>query len=198
VSSWSPPITLCIPRLQTRSGTSGVFTTTAPACSGRGSCLGAVEGYCKCHPGFAGANCEQCADGYLFQHSTGRCVFLPGSLSSCSDGTQTGNELGVDCGGPNCAPCSESDRTGPSSDVLKKSCQWVRSVASGGALLVTHSSLQSKLRAESLQVLVCSGLRGAAAVGCLGSWVWRRLPWPGSRSFCRGPPTRSPTRSPSP
>jgi hypothetical protein len=31
-------------------------------------------------------------------------VFLPGALSSCADGTQNGNELGVDCGG-RCHDC---------------------------------------------------------------------------------------------
>jgi hypothetical protein len=35
--------------------------------------------------------------------SAGRCIFLPGALSSCSDGVKNGNEEGVDCGGPHCA-----------------------------------------------------------------------------------------------
>jgi hypothetical protein len=34
-------------------------------------------------------------------------VFLPGALTSCSDGVRNGNEAGVDCGGPNCGPCPE-------------------------------------------------------------------------------------------
>jgi hypothetical protein len=33
-------------------------------------------------------------------------VLGAGSTSSCSDGIQNGNETGVDCGGPDCAPCS--------------------------------------------------------------------------------------------
>jgi hypothetical protein len=33
-------------------------------------------------------------------------VFLAGALASCMDGVRNGNEVGVDCGGPNCGPCS--------------------------------------------------------------------------------------------
>jgi len=32
-------------------------------------------------------------------------LLIAGSTSSCSDGIQNGNETGVDCGGPDCAPC---------------------------------------------------------------------------------------------
>ncbi len=37
------------------------------------------------------------------------CVFLPGALSSCSDGVQNGNEDGVDCGGICPTSCVAND-----------------------------------------------------------------------------------------
>jgi hypothetical protein len=37
------------------------------------------------------------------------CVFLPGALSSCSDGVQNGNEDGVDCGGICPTACGAAD-----------------------------------------------------------------------------------------
>lgn len=58
-----------------------------------------------CFAGYAGSACDTCAYMYTRLVPGGPCVFLPGSLASCSNGVRDGNELGVDCGGPNCASC---------------------------------------------------------------------------------------------
>ncbi len=68
-----------------------------------------LVGYCQCFTGYGGRACEACASGFvgLGAGNLRRCVFLPGALTSCSDGVRNGNEAGVDCGGPNCGPCPE-------------------------------------------------------------------------------------------
>ncbi len=70
-------------------------------CSGHGVCQGS-GGYCSCFFGYDGPACTDC--GPVHQRVQGGCVFLPGALASCSDGTRNGGETGVDCGG-SCAPC---------------------------------------------------------------------------------------------
>jgi hypothetical protein len=42
----------------------------------------------------------------------GKCVFLPGALSSCTDGVRSASEEGVDCGGVCTAPCEDSSSGG--------------------------------------------------------------------------------------
>lgn len=79
-------LSLCAPRLLVQ------------VCGGHGRCLGTVAGYCQCDAGYTGAACAQCASGYVARGRVGVCVFLPGALSSCSDGVRNGQEEGVDCG----------------------------------------------------------------------------------------------------
>lgn len=74
-------------------------------CAGVGVCVTAT-GQCDCFPGYTGPVCQDCSPGYVRLGSKGVCVFLPGALTSCTDGVRNGNEEGVDCGGPNCAPCA--------------------------------------------------------------------------------------------
>lgn len=38
-------------------------------------------------------------------------MFLPGALTSCTDGVKDGNEEGVDCGGPNCPVCPHPSKS---------------------------------------------------------------------------------------
>jgi EGF-like domain len=73
-------------------------------CSGHGSCsVGA--GVCLCHAGYAGSACDVCTSDRVKLQAYGACVYLPGSQVSCNDGVKNGNEVGVDCGGPNCDAC---------------------------------------------------------------------------------------------
>jgi hypothetical protein len=53
-----------------------------------------------------GDACGLCASGYMRLTPAGKCVFLPGALSSCHDGVRSSQEEGVDCGGVCDAPCS--------------------------------------------------------------------------------------------
>ena len=70
-------------------------------CSGNGNCATA-SGTCVCYKGYGGAACTSCLAEYVRVSSSGPCVYLPGAFATCTDGIKDGNELGVDCGGPNC------------------------------------------------------------------------------------------------
>jgi hypothetical protein len=43
---------------------------------------------------------------FSYSESTNFCVGGGGTGPTCSDGIQNGNETGIDCGGPDCAPCT--------------------------------------------------------------------------------------------
>ena len=51
------------------------------------------------------------ASGGEFAHSetTNFCLGGAGPTATCDDGILNGNEIGVDCGGPDCAPCDTGD-----------------------------------------------------------------------------------------
>ena len=71
--------------------------------SGRDACwFGA--GTCVCFTGYVGPACQSC--GYPFVNIGAVCVFMPGAMATCSDGVRNLNEVGVDCGGPQCPPCA--------------------------------------------------------------------------------------------
>jgi hypothetical protein len=76
-------------------------------CSGRGSCMSGSS-ICICYDGHAGLDCGLCAETYMRLAVNGPCMKLPGSMTSCNDGELNGNEVEVDCGGPNCQSCSSS------------------------------------------------------------------------------------------
>jgi hypothetical protein len=78
-------------------------------CSGRGTCL-VSSGSCACFAGYGGSSCSSCVGAYA-PSSSGTCVFLAGSLSSCTDAVRNGDETGVDCGGPHCGACSVGSGT---------------------------------------------------------------------------------------
>jgi hypothetical protein len=88
-------------------------------CSGRGDCLGA-SGYCDCYVGYSGSACQLCARN--FTRVKGACVFLPGAMVSCSDGVRNGNEVGMDCGGPNCVACTSASLVTPR--MVRLGCLW--------------------------------------------------------------------------
>jgi hypothetical protein len=67
-------------------------------CAGQGACVTAT-GTCKCRTGYRGSDCSACAEDYTRDRRRGLCVFLPGGVSSCSDGAQSSQEEGIDCGG---------------------------------------------------------------------------------------------------
>ena len=75
------------------------------SCSGHGTCQ-QYSGMCMCHVGYLGNECGSCAPDFLRVMANGPCIMIPGSQTSCSDGVKNGNELGVDCGGPNCPACA--------------------------------------------------------------------------------------------
>ena len=85
------------------SNASSTSTGVGLVCGGQGTCLPS-SGTCLCFAGYAGPSCDECGPGYVAS-SLGTCTFLPGALSSCSDGVKNGNELGTDCGG-RCSPCT--------------------------------------------------------------------------------------------
>jgi hypothetical protein len=72
------------------------------ACSGVGVCA-STTGTCMCFAGRDGTDCSDCAPNYVRVGT--ECIFLAGSLSSCTDRELNGNEEGVDCGGPHCPAC---------------------------------------------------------------------------------------------
>lgn len=77
-------------------------------CSGSGNCAQG-SGKCVCFTGYTGSACGDCdAAGYIRLVRGGPCIFIPGAIATCTDGVKDGNELGVDCGGPNCGPCPAS------------------------------------------------------------------------------------------
>ena len=73
-------------------------------------------------------DCATCAAGYTPLNNS--CVFLPGSLSSCSNRIKDGNEADIDCGGPQCPACAVAVSTiaGVNSRVLM--------AAGGGGVVV--------------------------------------------------------------
>jgi hypothetical protein len=85
-------------------------STTQTPCSENGVCLSA-SGTCRCFDGYAGYDCSECATGHMRLVAGGRCVFLPGALSSCTDGVRSAAEGGVDCGGVCDAPCYKASAT---------------------------------------------------------------------------------------
>ena len=69
-------------------GTCAMASCTENSCSGRGSCSeveleGAWTNACECNEGFAGANCETLADGYVLL-STGEAIPNPCTADRCS------------------------------------------------------------------------------------------------------------------
>lgn len=62
-------------------------------------------GQCACYSGYTGTACNECEPRYIQLVHRGPCIYMPGALATCTDGVKDGNELGVDCGGPNCKPC---------------------------------------------------------------------------------------------
>ena len=79
-------------------------SSTNLTCSRHGSCSSATK-QCVCYEGYTGRACEACWPSYIRITPSGPCYFAPGTLSSCTDGVRNGNEVGVDCGGPNCDAC---------------------------------------------------------------------------------------------
>lgn len=77
-------------------------------CSSSGACKQGT-GQCSRFAGYTGTACDECSGVYTQQTannaSRGPCVYLPGSTATCGNGIRDGNELGVDCGGPNCRLC---------------------------------------------------------------------------------------------
>lgn len=82
-------------------------TPSEVPCSGVGMCV-QPTGRCSCFAGYTGPACDACAYTYTRLSTDGPCVLLPGSLASCANGVRDGNELGIDCGGPNCHICPDS------------------------------------------------------------------------------------------
>lgn len=123
-----------LPRLQCPSGSnsSGIL---AP-CSGNGACRTST-GTCECFRGYSGASCARCAPNFLKTRNL--CVFLPGALSSCSDGVQNGNEDGVDCGG-----------------ICPTSC------------IANDASVSTTSKKQKLIILVGGGLGAVVACCCCG------------------------------
>jgi hypothetical protein len=74
-------------------------------CSGHGTCT-AATGLCECFSGYQGTVCASCSGDFL--PAGALCVYQPGAAVACGDGVMDGNEVGVDCGGPNCSPCSQA------------------------------------------------------------------------------------------
>ena len=77
-------------------------------CAGHGTCMPS-SGTCSCFRGYVGSACDRC-DSEHVTSADGACTFLPGALSSCSDGVQNGNEAGIDCGGP-CPSCTSTRKS---------------------------------------------------------------------------------------
>lgn len=76
----------------------------ATVCSSAGACKQGT-GQCSCYTGYTGTACDDCELDYLCVFTHGPCIFLPGTTATCDDGVKDGNEVGVDCGGPNCHAC---------------------------------------------------------------------------------------------
>jgi hypothetical protein len=140
--------------------TGGGANASAPCpCSGSGVCYPG-SGTCRCYGGSAGDDCSVCASGHMRLVSGGRCVMLPGALSSCNDGVMSSQEDGVDCGGGVCnAPCAVPRRN---AGALGSLTMWA---SVGGGVVVTAaavaavvSTYRSRRRRES-EVCVHSGTR---------------------------------------
>ena len=108
-------------------------------CSGRGDCLPYV-GTCSCDTGYMGNNCSSCADKFLRVVVNGPCIMIPGSQTSCSDGVKNGNELGVDCGGPNCPPCPSNRMTPVTIAALTVSVVCGVGIVAGSGLYVRRAT----------------------------------------------------------
>ncbi len=110
---------------------------SAAACSGSGTCLPAT-GSCRCFNGYVGADCSLCDSraGYMRLVSRGPCVFLPGAMSSCSDGVRSASEGGVDCGGVCEAACEAQ-----AADATSRRALVLRLGIIGGCFAVFAASL---------------------------------------------------------
>ena len=87
--------------------------------------------------GNGGGSTATCSDGMQNGSETGVDCGGPDcapcqTMPTCSDGVQNGSETGVDCGGPDCAPCSTGGGTcGEGSDRFNICTETVCDVASG-------------------------------------------------------------------
>ena len=168
-----------------------VDAATGAVCSGHGSCLTGL-GVCDCYKGYTGDGCNACDGGYLTRvDSTGHvtsCVFLPGAVSSCSNGVLDGAEAGVDCGGV-CPPCSGGGN----------------GTASGQSVVAGVTSFFSDDRTVVMRVaVVTAAVAGVATAVCVFAVVWkrrrmarlgpegRRQTSSGGSTGGRTPPTRPP------
>ena len=110
-------------------------------CDGHGSCLSGA-GVCACYHGYAGDACDSCcAQCTSNRDDAGQllsCTFLPGILSTCTNGVRDGHELGVDCGGV-CRMCNTSSSadavtsTAPTVDKGQLSAVSIISLAASGS-----------------------------------------------------------------
>lgn len=116
-------------------------------CSGHGYChTGAVA--CVCSVGYTGPLCGTCTKGYVKLSPLGPCIFLPGVLASCADGVKNGNEIDVDCGGPNCAACPALPITSKPFPIIAVAAGVAGTVVAAILLLLWY--LRSKLRKNTV------------------------------------------------
>ena len=132
-------------------------------CSGHGACSLYADA-CTCYQGYSGNNCGSCAVGYMRTRANGPCVFLAGALSSCKDGVKNGNELGVDCGGPNCPACRNPVT---SSNLAIIVIGGLCAAVAVGVLAVVGFRMYTRGKVGRVDVVV-SAVSAAAAGGAVG------------------------------
>jgi hypothetical protein len=154
-------------------------TSSGGQCSGHGDCL-SRSGTCSCHRGYAGSQCQTCSKSFVSVRSSSSalgylCVYLPGALSSCSDGVQNSLETGVDCGG-SCPPCvdasqgsSSSTNTASTSLLSQTYVQIALVVAMVGLLVLTvvcvAVMVRRRRRKRQQSVLALGAKADAVALG---------------------------------